>query len=183
MRTTLTTAALGMTLLLAGCSTDTEPTTTTTGASPSSAGGSTATEQAGTSGDSAPATDGGAGTAAAGGAPMSDPVCAGFFQNVPVSLAERAETDRTILENGEVSDPASFGEVNLLSQRIDALLQQAEGEQAALLERINAPFDEASSAVLDDPEVSPADPEIALPEIDVTDSAAAQEEFLASCSG
>ena len=164
--TALTAAALGLTLLLAGC-----------GADPTTAGPAGADEASTTTAadDAATTTD------ATDAAPMTDEVCAAFFQNVPVTLAERAEKDRALLESGETLDPASFGEVNLLKQRIDGL--GAESDQAALLERINAPFVEASDAVLDDPEKAPTDAEITLPEIDVTDSAAAQEEFLASCSG
>ncbi|GAA5163754.1 hypothetical protein [Ornithinimicrobium tianjinense] len=163
--TVLTAATLGLTLFLAGCGAD------------STTAGSAGVDEASTT----TAADDAAATSGATDAAMTDEVCAAFFQNVPVSLAERAEKDRALLESGETLDPASFGEVNLLKQRIEDL--GAEGDQGALVERINAPFVEASDAVLDDPEKSPTDAEITLPEIDVTDSAAAQEEFLASCSG
>jgi uncharacterized protein YceK len=158
MRSTTLTVALGLTLLLSGCGTD-EATTAEQAGSTAEAG-STATD-----------------------APMTDEACAGFFQNVPVTLAERSERARAALEAGEVGDPASWGEVNLLKQRIETLVEDADSETAALLERVNAPFDEASTAVLDDPEQSPTDAEITVPQIDVTDSAAAQEELLAACSG
>jgi hypothetical protein len=164
MRRTTLTAALGLALVLTGCSGDADTDTTGT--------------------DSATTTESAAGEDAAGEtAEMSDPVCAGFFQSGPVTLAERAEADRGILESGDVLDPASWGEVNLLSQRIVKLAEDASGDQAALLERINAPFAEASAAVLDDPEKQPTDEEITVPEIDVTGSAAAQEEFSAACAG
>ena len=114
---------------------------------------------------------------------MSDQVCADFFQNVGNTLADRSDAARTALDEGSVTDPASWGEVNLLKQRIESLTEDASAEQATLLERINAPFVEASDAVLEDEEASPSDAEISVPEIDVTDSEAAQEEFLASCSG
>ena len=158
MRSTTLTVTLGLTLLLAGCGTD----------QPTAADQATATAEAGSAG-----TD----------APMTDEACAGFFQNVPVTLAERSERARAALEAGEVEDPASWAEVNLLKQRVETLVADADGGTAALLERVNAPFVEASTAVLDDPEQSPTDAEITVPQIDVTDSAAAQEELLAACSG
>lgn len=179
MRSTTLTAALGVTLLLAGCSaeanSETGTTTTTT-----EAGTDGASTDAGGATEDAASTDAAAGTAAA---PMEDEVCAAFFQNVPVSLAERADAARTALEDGTVVDPASWAEVNLLKQRIEDLTADADADRTALLERVNAPFEEASATILEDPEKSPTDEEIILPEIVVTDSAAAQEEFLAACSG
>lgn len=167
-RTTTLTAALGLALVLTACGADEE---TTAGAG-SAEGSTTSTE------DTAATSD-----AAAETAEMSDPVCAGFFQTGPVTLAERAEADRDVLESGQVLDPASWGEINLLSQRIEDLVEDASGDQATVLERINAPFVEASDAVLDDEDKSPTDAEIEVPEIDVTDAAAAQEELQASCAG
>lgn len=171
MRRTTLTAALGLALVLTGCSTDggTGSEETTTAAADGTAA---QTDDSSASGDAAGET-----------APMSDPVCAAFFQTGPVTLAERAEADRGLLESGEILDPATWGEINLLSQRLTGLLPDATGDQGALLERVNAPFLEASAAVLDDPEKSATDAEIDVPEIDVTDSAAAQEEFQASCAG
>jgi hypothetical protein len=166
MRRTTLTAALGLALVLTGCSADGD-----SGTQEPSAGAAT----------DAATVDGGAATGDA--APMSDPVCAGFFQTGAVTLAERAETDRGVLEAGDTLDPASWGEINLLSQRLVDLTEDASGDQGALLERINAPFVEASDAVLDDPEKTPNDPEITVPEIDVTDSAAAQGELETACAG
>ena len=114
---------------------------------------------------------------------MDDPVCAGFFQSGPVTLAERAQQDRDVLAAGETLDPASWGEISLLNQRIAELAEQAEGDQAALLERINAPFVEATDAVLEDDDQSPTDAEITVPEIDVTDSGSAQDELETACAG
>lgn len=175
-RTTLTTA-LGLTLsglvVLAGCSTDggtgtdTETSASDTAGTSAAAEGENAGETAGSTADAA----------------MSDPVCADFFQTGTVTLAERATTDRDVLASGETLDPASWGEISLLNQRIAELGEQAEGDQAALLERINAPFVEATDAVLSDDAQSPTDPEITVPEIDVTDAAAAQDEFQAACEG
>ncbi len=170
MRRTTLTAALGLALVLTGCSADGD------GGSQEPTAGA-ATDAASVDGEAT------TGDAAGETAEMSDPVCAGFFQTGPVTLAERAETDRGVLEAGETLDPASWGEINLLSQRIVDLTEDASGDQGALLERINAPFAEASEAVLGDEEKTPNDPEIEVGEIDVTDSAAAQEEFQASCAG
>lgn len=167
MRRTTLTAAVGLALVLTGCSADNGSEENTTAASEVGA-----TDEASATGDAAGET-----------AEMSDPVCAGFFQTGPVTLAERAEADRGVLESGEVLDPASWGEINLLSQRLVSLSEDASGDQGALIERINAPFVEASDAVLGDEEKSPTDAEIEVPEIDVTDSAAAQEELQASCAG
>ncbi|SOC56839.1 hypothetical protein [Ornithinimicrobium cerasi] len=175
--TTLTMGpALGLTLLLAGCSPD-DPGAGSTGTATTSADAGAAATTDGTA-----TTQDGSSTLATG-APMTDEACAGFFQNVPVTLAERSERARAALEAGDVVDPASWAEVNLLKQRVETLVVDAEDETAALLERVNAPFEEASAAVLDDPEQSPGDAEITVPEIDVTDSAAAQEELLATCTG
>ena len=171
-RIPLTAAALGLGLVLTACGTDADETTTGAGA------GTTQTAGDEAAGDEAAASTG---TDDATQAPMDDAACAGFFQTGPVTLAERAEADRTMLEAGEVGDPASWGEVNLLSQRITDLVEEG-GEHAALLERVNAPFVEASDAVLDSDEQLPTDPEITVPEIDVTDSAAAQAELEAACT-
>lgn len=173
MRRTTVTAALGLALVLAGCSDDGDTGTegTTTG---------TTTEA---DADAATATGDAAGETAGAAAVSDDPACTGFFANGAVTLAERAGNNRDVLEAGDTLDPASWGEINLLSQRIVSLSEDASGEQAQLLERVNAPFVEASQAVLEDEEQAPTDPEITVPEIDVTDSAAAQDELEAACAG
>lgn len=168
-RITLTAAALGLGLALTACGTDADETAPGAGTSTSTstAAGDEAAES--TSTDVTQAV-------------MDDPACAGFFQTGPVTLADRAQADRDLLEAGAVTDPATWGEVNLLSQRITQLVDAGGEDQAALLERVNAPFLEASAAVLDDDEQLPTDPEITVPEIDVTDSAAAQGELEAACT-
>ena len=181
MRTTTVTLTLALGLALAGCSTDSTDSGDGATDATTAEGAAAGTEDAGTT-DAAGQTDSAAGTDAAE-APMDDPVCAEFFTDGAVKLADRAEKDRDLLESGETLDPASFGEVNLLAQRLRGLVESAEGDQATLLERINAPFEEASEAVLDDPDKDPTDAEITLPEIDVADAAAAQEELLAACTG
>lgn len=176
-RTTITATALVLGLTLAGCSVKDDATGGTTGTST----GTTAETPAATTEDAGTTDEAGA-TSEGEAAPMTDEACAGFFQNVPVTLADRADKARTALTDGTVTDPASWGEVNLLSQRIGALVEGA-GDNAELFERVNAPFLEASAAVLEDPDATPSDPEISVGEIDVEDSAAAQEELLAACSG
>ncbi len=169
MRRTTVTAALGLALVLAGCSGDGD---TGSGETTSGAAAQTAADGAAATGDAAGET-----------AAMADPVCAGFFQNGSVTLADRAQSNRDVLEAGDTLDPASWGEINLLSQRVVSLTEDASAEQATLLERVNAPFAEASEAVLGDEEKTPTDPEITVPEIDVTDSAAAQDELETACAG
>ncbi|MGD8150778.1 hypothetical protein [Ornithinimicrobium sp. Y1694] len=185
LRNTTITAALGLSLVLAGCSNGEDTTEPTNGETQQTQDEDTATgaadEDAAT--DDAATTDDAAATNGAAAAPMSDEICVDFFQTSPgVPLSERSDEARKKLENGEVTDPIAFDSVNLLSQRIMGLQEDAEGEQADLLERINAPFREASEAILDDPEKSRSDSEIELPDIDVSDSQAAQDEFEASCS-
>ncbi|WP_431473163.1 hypothetical protein [Ornithinimicrobium sp. W1665] len=102
---------------------------------------------------------------------MDDQVCADFFQSGAVQLADRAEKNRTMLDDAQVSDPASYGEVSLLSQRITDLVEDASADQAGLLERVNAPFVQVRDAVLDDPDQTVSDAEITVPEVDTTDSA------------
>lgn len=175
MRRTTLTAALGLAIVLAGCSADGSGTGST---ADDTAGGTTSNTQ--DNGSSTEGTDGGQATQAA---PMDDPVCAAFFQTGPVTLAERAVKDRDVLAAGETLDPASWGEISLLNQRIVELGGQAQGDQAALLERINAPFAEATDAVLNDKDQSPTDAEITVPQIDVSDAAAAQDELESACAG
>lgn len=118
------------------------------------------------------------------GAAMTDPACVDFFEG-NVTLAQRADDSRAALAAGEVTEPVSWAEVNLLKQRIQSLATGSDtgAEQATLLERINAPFVEASEAVLDSEDQAPTDDELSVGEIDVTDSAASQDEFLAACGG
>ena len=90
----------------------------------------TASTEAASATEDTASTEDAASTDAAGAsaaAPMDDEVCAGFFQNVPVTLADRADDARTALEDGAVVDPASWAEVNLLKQRIEDLAEKAEG--------------------------------------------------------
>lgn len=176
MRRITVTAALGLSLVLAGCSDDGADETAAPAATEGS--GTQTTGDAGTG-----ETDAAGGTAGvADAAPMDDEVCADFFQHGAVQLAERAEADRTMLDDAQVGDPVSYGEISLLSQRLEGLVEDASADQALLLERINAPFVEVRDAVLDDPDQTVSDAEITVPEVDTTDSAAAQEELLTSCT-
>lgn len=194
MRRTITTlTALAAATALAACSpetateeTETQDTvtsetteaTTTDSATETDAAGETATD--GAAGTADAAGDTAAGTADAGA--MSDPVCSDFFAGQGTPLAERAVTQREVLDAGDPLDPVSFSEVSLLKGRIQALVEDADADQAALLERINAPF----TTTVD--EVVAADArlaeEIPLPEgLDLADSEAAQDEFEAACAG
>lgn len=178
MRGITLTAALGLSLVLAGCSDDGADETVTPAATEE--GTTENTEETGDAG--AEETDTAGGTADAAAAAMDDEVCVDFFQSGSVQLADRAEADRQMLDDAQVGDPASYGEISLLSQRIEDLTEDASADQAELLERINAPFVEVRDAVLDDPDQTVSDPEITVPEVDTSDSAAAQEEFLSSCT-
>jgi hypothetical protein len=118
---------------------------------------------------------------AMGGESMGDPVCDEFFAGQGTPLAERADTQRDLLGTGDDLDPVSFSEVTLLSGRISDLVDSAEGDQSALLERVNAPFQEVNDAVIEDG--TRMEESIEIPSVDVEDSAAAQDEFMAACEG
>lgn len=113
---------------------------------------------------------------------MSDPVCEEFFGG-QVAIADRADMNREMIEAGEIVDAATYAEVDLLKQRMDGLLEDASAEQATELESINAPFAEASAAVQTGGARDEETGVVTLPGIDVAASAAAQEEFEASCQG
>lgn len=182
MRRTFTTiTALGAVLALAACNGDSADDTAT--------GEDTAavetTDETTDTDDTATATDDAATTAGddeagatAGG--MTDPVCAEFFETQGTPLDERATDQLEVVGAGNDLDPVSFSEVNLLNGRIAGLVEDADGEQAGLLERINAPFDEVVEAVTS--EDNGNQPEIAIPQVDTADAEAALEEFEASCA-
>lgn len=183
MRRTFTTlTALGAVLALAACNGDTDDGATdadtaavdTTDEDTATGG---ATDEDVATGDDAAETTG-AGAAAGG---HSDPVCAEFFETQGTPLAERAEDQFEVVGSGDELDPVSFSEVNLLNGRIDKLIEEADGEHADLLERINAPFDEVVEDVTSDNRGN--DPEIAIPDVDTADAEAALEEFEAACAG
>jgi hypothetical protein len=137
-----------------------------------------------TGGDDAATTqDGGAATAEMGeetGA-WADPACEEFFtEGGP--LAARAEAAREAIENGEIVDLPTYGEVNLLEQRISAAAQDAPEEIASLLEQVNQPFTETVDAV-NGGALDADSGEITLPEIDVQGSADAQAELEQVCQG
>lgn len=185
MRRTITTlAALVAAASLAACSTeDTAEESTAPADSPAAEETTDEDMETGTmDADDATATmDDAAATSGAAGAAMSDPVCADFFQGQGIPAAERADTTRDLLETGDPMDPVSFSELSLLQGRIDMLGQDASGDQSALLERINAPFTEVVDAV--GAEDTSMEDEITIPEVDVTDSATAQDEFETACTG
>lgn len=164
--------ALTAVTVLGACSTDDADTTATDSTvSEGDTGGDDAMETEGAMGDDAMETEGA----------MSDPTCEEFFAGQGTPVAERAETQRETAGAGEDIDPVAFSEMTLLSSRISTLVDTADGEQAALLERINAPFQEINDAVIEDG--TRMDEEIAIPSVDVEDSAAAQDELMAACEG
>lgn len=131
--------------------------------SDSGSGSETATEAATTA------------TAEEGGA------CAGFFEGA-VPLADRATADREALTGGQVTDSATYAEINALESRIDDLARTAPEDVAALLEEVNAPFTEAVervNAAEPDAEGNVTFPD--LTDIDVSGSQAAQEELASAC--
>ena len=185
MRRTITTlTALVAAASLAACSAeDTAEESTTPADSPAAEETTDEDMETGTmDADDATATmDDAATTSGAAGMAMSDPVCEEFFQGQGTPAAERADTTRDLLETGDPMDPVSFSELSLLQGRIDMLGQDAAGDQTALLERINAPFTEVVDAV--GTEDTSMEDEITIPEVDVTDSATAQDEFESACAG
>ena len=116
-----------------------------------------------------------------GAGSYADPACEEFFtEGGP--LADRAEAAREALDNGEIVDLPSYGEVNLLEQRISATAQDAPEEIAALLEQVNQPFTETVDAV-NGGALDAESGEISLPEIDTQASADAQAELETACQG
>jgi|GEM_PF-6515360 len=110
-----------------------------------------------------------------------DPVCQEFFVGQGTPLSERAVTQREVVSAGDDLDPVSLSEVTLLSGRLTALAEEADEEQTALLERINAPFQEVNDAVVE--EGTRTEDVIAIPEVDVADAEAAQGELEQACAG
>lgn len=180
MRRTITTmTALVAAVGLAACSPEAE-TDTATDETTTVEETTEATEDETTEEEDA-TTDDAAATTEGGSAAMSDPVCEEFFMGQGQPLAERAGTTRDLLETGDPLDPVSYSELSLLQSRIEMLGQDASGDQAGLLERVNAPFTEVVDAVVADD--ARMEEEITIPEVDVTDSADAQDEFEAACAG
>ena len=136
-------------------------------------------DAAGETGDAAGMTGDAAGETAA----MADEVCEEVFGG-SAPLAERADTNREVMTSAEELDKAQYGEINLLKQRLESVAEEASPEQGPLVERVNAPFVAASEAVQSG-EVTPDEETgaVTLPEIDVEDSAAAQDELETLCQG
>lgn len=182
-------AALSAAALVAACSPD-DGEVETTDANDTATQAETGAEETGaqTAGSTEDAADTGAATdgTAATGAVSEDPVCTGFFTATgsAQTLAERTDTQREAIDGGAVTDPVTYSEVTLLEGRIADLIdaEGADSENAALLERVNAPFEEARMAVTDG-DAQDEEGAISLPEIDVADSQAAQDELEAACAG
>jgi len=185
-RTSVIAAVLTLGLTLGACGGDEEEPAETT------AGGGVTSEDSGTSEDTAEDTSedtaddsmtstGDMSGETAGAGSFADPACEEFFtEGGP--LADRAEAARTAIENGEIVDAITYGEVSLLEARIAGAAEEAPEEIASLLEAVNAPFTEAVDAV----NAGALDAEtgvVTLPEIDVQASADAQTELETACEG
>lgn len=170
-RTTLIAAVMTLGLTLSACGGDDngdEPTGGDTAESTQDAG----SDDGAATGDTGEETEAGS---------YADPACEEFYtQGGP--LADRAEAAREALDNGEIVDLPSYGEVNLLEQRISATAQDAPEEIAALLEQVNQPFTETVDAV-NGGALDAESGEISLPEIDTQASADAQAELETACQG
>lgn len=112
-------------------------------------------------------------------------VCEDFSEGMGTPLAERAEAARTALTDGAVEEGAPYGEINALEQRIAELGSDAPTELATLLEEVNAPLTEAVAAVNSSLSEQASDGEEPgfpdLSQIDVSGSAAAQDELESAC--
>ncbi len=202
-RTSLIAAVMTVGLALTACSTD-EADDTTDDAPPAAEeeapeeteeetteeddmGGETSEDMAEDTGDMAGETGDMAGETGdmageTGGMAMADPACELFFtEGGP--LSDRADDARDALEAGEIVDGATYGEVNLLEQRIAAAAMDAPSDIGGLMEEVNAPFTEAVEAVNEGSVVDEETGEITLPEIDVQGSADAQDELETTCQG
>ncbi|WP_151523892.1 hypothetical protein [Serinicoccus kebangsaanensis] len=109
-----------------------------------------------------------------------DPVCQAFLAGQGTPLAERTVTQLEVVGAGDDLDPVSFSEVTLLSGRLMALAEQADGDQADLLERINAPFQEVNDAVVE--AGTRTEDVIDIPDVEVDDADTARAELEESCA-
>jgi hypothetical protein len=178
-RISLVAAALTATLALGACSDDSEEPSDDPTAVEETVEDEGAEDTAGETGDGMESTGE---TEAAGS--YADPACEEFFTEGG-TLADRAEAAREAISNGEIVDMATYGEVNLLKQRIDATASDAPEDISALLLEVNAPFAETVDLVNEGSEdvLDPESGAITLPEIDVEGSAAAQAELETACEG
>ncbi len=112
--------------------------------------------------------------------------CEAFYEGTGTPLAERAEAARVALESGQVTDAATYTEINALEQRLRELSRDAHPETVPVLAEVAGPLTAAVTAVNEAGEQeAPEDEEPAFPDlttIDVTEAAAAQEMFAEMCS-
>lgn len=182
-RTTAAGAALVVLVGLAACSDDATGSDDTAEPTPGSTETSDATGAHGTdNGDST--TDTGDTTGGPDDAststdgPEESPdiaVCQEFF-GTPGPLVSRVDEAHAQVTEGEW-DVTTFGEVQLLSQRLTQLSESAD-ETADLLDRMNAPFIEITDAHAD---ASGNDPYADLGTADTEDSETALTEFMDVC--
>lgn len=158
MRRALTVATVMSLAVLTACSTDDESTTPS-----ETQEGTTASEEAAPEREVA-----------------DDPVCQDFLAGQGTPLDERAATQLEVVAAGDDLDPVSFSEVTLLSGRLSTLAEGADGDHAALLERIDAPLVEVNDAVVE--AGTRTEDVIDIPDVDTTDAQAALEELVSTCS-
>lgn len=112
--------------------------------------------------------------------------CTAFFEGTGTPLAQRAEAGRDALAAGEVSDPAAYGEINGLDQRLGELTADAPDDLAALVDDVAVPFSEAVELVNDAhyADEDEGEGEEGLPDltdVDVATSESAQDELTTTC--
>lgn len=111
--------------------------------------------------------------------------CEAFYEGTGTPLAERAENARTALTSGEITDSATYSEVNMLEQRIRELADDSPESLASVLAQINEPFDESVTEVNNATYSAPAGETPEFPDltgIDVSGSEAAQDELDSACA-
>lgn len=110
--------------------------------------------------------------------------CTAFFEGTGTPLAQRAEDGRAALAAGEVGDPADYGEINGLDQRLAELAADAPDDLATLVDDVAVPFDEAVDIVNDAHYADEDEEEAELPDltdVDVATSESAQDELTTAC--
>ncbi len=207
MNKTIVIALLGLTLSAAACTTE-DPTppgelvdagasTDRVGYDPEAdtEGGESAPED--TAEDSAPADDAqesappddaqesAPGDQAEESAPVeagANAVCTGLFEGA-APLADRAEAGRSLISAGGVLDTAQYDEIAALQVLLGGLATEGSSEQARAMEQLNEPFLQVTDSVTSGGAQDPATGEVTLEQIDVSGSAAAQDQLDASCQG
>ncbi len=197
MNKTIVIALLGLALSAAACTTEdpTPPGVPQTGAptdrvgydpEASTEGGDSAPED--TTEESAPADDAQE-SAPADDAQESAPpeagadaACTGLFDG-EAPLADRAEAGRSLISAGGVLDAAQYDEIAAVQVLLGGLATEGSGEQARAIEQLGEPFVQVTDSVDNGAAQDPETGEVTLTQIDVSESAAAQDQLDASCQG